>query len=79
MGLEGLPLSPPPPAPQVVEDDFVASAGADDLVVAPANGAIRPPTILHQPGLADGINGSPVDEHWLPAVVGVDRDAAGNG
>jgi hypothetical protein len=78
-GFQRLSLSPPPPALEVVKDDLVASACGDDLVVSPANGAIGPPTILHQPGLADGIDGSPVDQQRKSAVVGVDADAARNG
>ena len=56
-----LSLAPPPPAPQVVEHDLVSPAGRDDLPVAPAQRPIRPPAILDQPGLADGVDLATVD------------------
>jgi hypothetical protein len=61
-----------------LEHDLVPATGGDDLPVATAKGALRPPAILDQPGLSDGIHFPFIDGHRLTVVVGDDRDPPGN-
>src|ERR671937_762832 len=55
---------------EVAEDDEVTAVDGDDLPVAAAQRAVRPPAVFDEPGLADA--------HDLMAVDG-QRAAAGTG
>jgi len=63
-----LPLREPALVDQVAEHDDATTAARDDLPVATAQGALRPPAILDQPRLAHELD--------LPAPHG-ERPAAG--
>src|SRR5690348_5136897 len=73
-----LPLSPPPPADQIVEHDLVAPASRHDLPVMPAQGRCGPPSVLDQPRLAHRVDLSALDRARLTVLGGADRDAAGD-
>jgi len=72
-------VPPPPPAHEVVKDDFVAPARGDDLPVAPAQGPLGPPPILDEPGLPDAIDVAGIDTHGAPVLPRADGDPAGDG
>jgi hypothetical protein len=59
----------PAAAHEVAERDEVAAVGGDHLPVAAAKGHVRPPAVLDQPRLADGLDGAAVDR-LRPAVGG---------
>jgi hypothetical protein len=59
-----------------MEDDLVATAGRDDLPIAAAKRAIRPPAVLDQPGLAHRLDSATVHHLRLTSLAGADRDAA---
>src|SRR5947199_4554266 len=61
---------------QVVEHDLIASARGDDLPVAPAQRAVGPPAILHQPGLAYRVHLATVDELGNAVMGGSHGDPA---
>ena len=72
-------LAEPAPAGEVVEDDEVAPALADELPVAAAQRLLGPPAVLDQPGLAHVLDGLPVDLERLPAGGGAHPRGARQG
>src|SRR5437763_10893172 len=61
---------------EVAEDDDVAPVVRDDLPVAPAQRTVRPPTVLDQPRLANGVDRPALDGQRTPGGVGSDVRAA---
>ena len=53
---------------ELAEDDEVAPVGGHDLPVAAAQRALRPPAVLHEPGLAHRLDGAPADLLRPPAL-----------
>ena len=71
-----LPLSPPPPAAQILEHHLVTPACRHDLPIASTQRSIGPPAILDQPGLADCVHGTILDRQRVAVdVAGADGDA----
>ena len=77
--LRGLSLSPPPPALEVVKDNLVTAAGRDHLPVATTKRTVRPPSILHQPRLADRVDIASIDHQRRTTVACCDGHAARDG
>src|SRR3954462_8116563 len=75
----GSPLCVPGPARAVAEDDEVAPVVGDDLPVAAAQRAIRPPAVLDEPGLPHGLDGPPADRIGAPAGTRADLDGPRRG
>jgi hypothetical protein len=72
-----LPLPPPSTADEVAEDHLIAPTDGDDLPVMAAEGAVRPPAILDQPGFAYGLDSAAADDVRRAIVGGRDGDATG--
>src|SRR5882757_3733193 len=68
---------------ELAKDDEVAAVDRDHLPVAPAQGPVGPPTVLHEPRLAHGDDLVAVDRLRTPAGAGQDgggaRDAEATG
>src|SRR3954449_3877263 len=74
-----LPLRVPGLRAEVAEDDEVAPVVGHDLPVAAPQRAVRPPAVLHEPGLPDRLDSLPAHPLRPPLLPGVDLHLARRG